>query len=147
MGPRHSNAGLARLDRLPMAMIDLLAFGRARLAPLWPGLAAAAVLAAACSGDGEAPAVTIDDIEVTMQLTSPSFAQGSAIPIRYTCDGDDVSPALEGSGLPLLTGNAPPVPQPGEGEIPSKPSVDGLDTVADLIQKALDAAKSIREQA
>lgn len=56
---------------------------------------------------------------------------------------------FEGSGLPLLTGNAPPAPQPGDGEIPSKPPVDGdgLDTVADLIQKALDAAKSIREQA
>jgi Raf kinase inhibitor-like YbhB/YbcL family protein len=35
-----------------------------------------------------------------MKLTSPAFPEGGAIPARYTCDGEDVSPPLEWSGLP-----------------------------------------------
>ena len=34
-----------------------------------------------------------------MMLTSPAFANGQAIPARYTCDGDDVSPPLEWHGV------------------------------------------------
>lgn len=37
---------------------------------------------------------------MTIQITSPAFPYGTAIPRRYTCDGDDVSPALEWSGVP-----------------------------------------------
>jgi Raf kinase inhibitor-like YbhB/YbcL family protein len=33
-------------------------------------------------------------------LTSPAFDHGSPIPARYTCDGDDVSPALSWEGEP-----------------------------------------------
>jgi Raf kinase inhibitor-like YbhB/YbcL family protein len=33
-------------------------------------------------------------------LRSQAFEDGSAIPRRFTCDGDDVSPALEWSGVP-----------------------------------------------
>ncbi|MGH9137267.1 MAG: YbhB/YbcL family Raf kinase inhibitor-like protein [Acidimicrobiales bacterium] len=35
-----------------------------------------------------------------MKLTSPEFADGSPIPTRYTCDGDNVSPPLEWRDLP-----------------------------------------------
>jgi Raf kinase inhibitor-like YbhB/YbcL family protein len=35
-----------------------------------------------------------------IQLTSPAFADGETIPERFTCDGDDVSPPLEWSGIP-----------------------------------------------
>lgn len=35
-----------------------------------------------------------------MQIRSPAFADGSAIPPVYTCDGRNVSPPLEWSGLP-----------------------------------------------
>jgi Raf kinase inhibitor-like YbhB/YbcL family protein len=34
------------------------------------------------------------------RLTSPAFAEGGAIPSRYTCDGRDVSPPLAWSGAP-----------------------------------------------
>ncbi|NJD28322.1 MAG: YbhB/YbcL family Raf kinase inhibitor-like protein [Chloroflexi bacterium] len=37
---------------------------------------------------------------VQFALTSPEFPEGGAIPSRYTCDGDDVSPPLEWSGAP-----------------------------------------------
>lgn len=33
-------------------------------------------------------------------LTSPAFAPGGEIPKKHTCDGPDVSPALEWSGVP-----------------------------------------------
>jgi len=37
---------------------------------------------------------------MTMMLISPAFSQTGAIPKRYTCEGDDVSPELEWTGLP-----------------------------------------------
>jgi Raf kinase inhibitor-like YbhB/YbcL family protein len=36
-------------------------------------------------------------------LTSPSFAEGGAIPVKFACDGSDVSPALAWSGAPAGT--------------------------------------------
>ena len=38
-----------------------------------------------------------------MQLRSSAFANGAVIPVRYTCDGDDVSPPLSWSGAPPAT--------------------------------------------
>ena len=35
-----------------------------------------------------------------MRLTSPAFPDGGSIPPQHTCDGADVSPALEWSGAP-----------------------------------------------
>jgi hypothetical protein len=37
---------------------------------------------------------------MSLTLTSPAFAPGGEIPARFTCEGDDVSPALEWSGVP-----------------------------------------------
>jgi Raf kinase inhibitor-like YbhB/YbcL family protein len=34
------------------------------------------------------------------ELTSPAFDDGEPIPRKYTCDGEDVSPALRWSSLP-----------------------------------------------
>lgn len=36
-------------------------------------------------------------------LSSPAFAEGHAVPPRYTCEGDDVSPPLAWSGAPAAT--------------------------------------------
>jgi Raf kinase inhibitor-like YbhB/YbcL family protein len=38
-----------------------------------------------------------------MQLTSPMFSNGDPIPVRHTCDGDDLSPPLAWSGAPSGT--------------------------------------------
>ncbi len=35
-----------------------------------------------------------------LTLTSASFQHGGAIPVRHTCEGDDLSPALAWSGTP-----------------------------------------------
>ena len=37
---------------------------------------------------------------MTLKITSPMFAQSEEIPSKYTCDGKDISPAIEWSGLP-----------------------------------------------
>ncbi len=37
---------------------------------------------------------------MTIQLTSPAFAEGQPIPAKYTCDGANVSPALAWRGVP-----------------------------------------------
>jgi len=39
----------------------------------------------------------------TMQLTSPVFDTGGMIPVRYTCDGADISPALRWTSPPRGT--------------------------------------------
>jgi Raf kinase inhibitor-like YbhB/YbcL family protein len=38
-----------------------------------------------------------------MQITSSSFKNGSQIPPKYTCDGEDVNPHLEFSAVPIET--------------------------------------------
>lgn len=37
---------------------------------------------------------------MAFKLTSSAFAEGGAIPSKYTCDGKDVSPPLDWSGVP-----------------------------------------------
>jgi Raf kinase inhibitor-like YbhB/YbcL family protein len=37
-------------------------------------------------------------------LRSPAFADGAAISVRYTCDGDNLSPPLEWTGVPQGAG-------------------------------------------
>jgi Raf kinase inhibitor-like YbhB/YbcL family protein len=38
-----------------------------------------------------------------LSIRSPAFAEGGEIPTRFTCEGDDVSPALAWSGVPAGT--------------------------------------------
>ena len=35
-----------------------------------------------------------------LTIRSPAFANGAEIPVRHTCEGDDISPALEFAGAP-----------------------------------------------
>lgn len=39
----------------------------------------------------------------SLSLTSPAFAQGQPIPARFTCDGEDISPALNWGDPPAGT--------------------------------------------
>ncbi|MEF8788378.1 MAG: YbhB/YbcL family Raf kinase inhibitor-like protein, partial [Planctomycetota bacterium] len=67
-----------------------------------------ALAAAGCGGNGPADAPSgrkqrpapPSQMEGTLELISPAFRDGAEIPTRYTCDGDDVSPPLEISGVP-----------------------------------------------
>jgi Raf kinase inhibitor-like YbhB/YbcL family protein len=40
---------------------------------------------------------------MTLKLTSSAFANGGAIPAKYTCEGNDISPPLAWSGVPAAT--------------------------------------------
>jgi Raf kinase inhibitor-like YbhB/YbcL family protein len=59
---------------------------------------------AACASPGPGETTSAAAVEGgTMELTSPSFEPGGAIPGIFTCDGDDVSPELDISGIPTGT--------------------------------------------
>ena len=60
-------------------------------------LVALAFVVVACSGGEEE--VAPSDIAVS----SSAFSEGSSIPMRHTCDGEDVSPPLSWSGAPSGT--------------------------------------------
>lgn len=60
-------------------------------------LAAGAVLALS------AGAAQPEEKPMAMTLTSTAFNHGGAIPVRHTCDGEDVSPPLAWSGVPAGT--------------------------------------------
>lgn len=47
----------------------------------------------------QAPAATPTDAQAEIKLTSTAFKEGQAIPRTYTCDGVNVSPPLEWSGV------------------------------------------------
>src|SRR5438067_13879094 len=62
------------------------------------------VLAACQAGVGQS-AATEGAVQTSkgsngFALTSPEFTEGQAIPRRYACDGDGVSPPLAWSGAP-----------------------------------------------
>ncbi len=37
---------------------------------------------------------------MALQISSPAFGDGGAIPKKYTCDGQNIAPPLEWAGLP-----------------------------------------------
>jgi len=41
-----------------------------------------------------------EKVAMTVQLTSSAFAEGGFVPAKYTCDGENVSPPLQWSGVP-----------------------------------------------
>ena len=62
----------------------------------------ALLLVTACGGGDtvKGPAPSAPD---AITLTSPAFANGAAIPRRYTCDGDETSPPLRWTPPPKAT--------------------------------------------
>jgi Raf kinase inhibitor-like YbhB/YbcL family protein len=68
-----------------------------------------AVLAACSSSGGGGGAVVATTaagqrpLTSTITVTSPAFAAGAAIPVRYTCKGDNLSPPLQWSAPPSGT--------------------------------------------
>ena len=60
-----------------------------------------------------------EESAVTLKLVSSAFTEGGAIPKKYTCEGQDISPPLAWSGLPqgakslVLIVDDPDAPDPG----------------------------------
>jgi Raf kinase inhibitor-like YbhB/YbcL family protein len=65
----------------------------------WPPLIASIALLAGCGG-GEGPAAPLPAAPAKLRLSSPAFGDGGPIPVRFTCDGRDVSPPLRIAGTP-----------------------------------------------
>ncbi len=86
---------------------------------LFGALLVGLVVTAGCGGDDESspatttaavatttvgePTTTVADAEFT--VVSGAFADGEAIPVQYTCDGDNLRPGLEWSGGPESADN------------------------------------------
>ncbi|HDS45453.1 MAG TPA: YbhB/YbcL family Raf kinase inhibitor-like protein [Methanomicrobia archaeon] len=65
-------------------------------------------LLAGCVGDKEGvptPTTTPSPAAapVQLQLSSPEFVNGARIPVRFTCDGNDINPALRIENVPAGT--------------------------------------------
>ena len=60
------------------------------------------------------------EVKESMILTSPSFEHQGDIPSKFTCDGQDISPALSWSGAPegtksfVLIVDDPDAPDPAD---------------------------------
>jgi Raf kinase inhibitor-like YbhB/YbcL family protein len=65
-----------------------------RLAVWGVALWAAATFAVACSASEATPAPTAEG-EATLSVTSPAFRDEDRVPLKHTCEGEDVSPALQ----------------------------------------------------
>jgi len=50
-----------------------------------------------------AGAVANEETLMTLKLVSAAFSEGGAIPQKYTCEGEDISPPLSWSGAPAGT--------------------------------------------
>ena len=50
-------------------------------------------------GDDKTPSKK-ETIRMAIDLSSPAFSEGKPIPLKYTCDGPDISPPLSWKNLP-----------------------------------------------
>jgi Raf kinase inhibitor-like YbhB/YbcL family protein len=64
---------------------------------LWTTLV---LLLPACSGEEVSSTADEGEVSMTIELSSPAFAQGETIPEKYTCDGEDISPPLQWQNVP-----------------------------------------------
>lgn len=63
----------------------------------------AAVVMSISAGCARTPSSAPVVPAASLSLTSPAFAQGQPIPARFTCDGEDISPALNWGEPPAGT--------------------------------------------
>jgi Raf kinase inhibitor-like YbhB/YbcL family protein len=59
-----------------------------------------------------------------LTLRSPAFSHGGAIPRLHTCDGKDLSPALEFSGAPAGTQSLALIVHDPDAPDPKAPKID-----------------------
>jgi len=70
-----------------------------RLRPVVAAAVGLALLGGSGCKQGE-PAASSGGPEMALTITSPDIAPGGRVPVRYTGDGEDVSPPLAWSGVP-----------------------------------------------
>jgi len=93
-----------------------------RLAPLLAALALTAVAGSACAASDSGLAIADPGLTAPgkLKVSSPAIAPGGAVPVRYTADGEGVSPPLAWTGAPsgaksvalIVEDPDAPLPQP-----------------------------------
>ena len=73
-----------------------------RYRPVWPWFALMLGLLASCQGQATVPSQQPASA-ADLLVESTAFAESQDIPVRFTCDGDDVSPPLSWSEPPRGT--------------------------------------------
>jgi Raf kinase inhibitor-like YbhB/YbcL family protein len=66
-------------------------------------IAVAGALCASCSTPASKPEPKPEATPMALEIKSSAFSDGQPIPVKYTCDGDDVSPPLAWAGAPQGT--------------------------------------------
>jgi Raf kinase inhibitor-like YbhB/YbcL family protein len=62
-----------------------------------------AIVSGCTAGEKKDYSKEVDIIMQNISISSEAFRAGDAIPVEYTCDGRDISPALSWSGIPAGT--------------------------------------------
>ena len=75
-------------------------WGLARAKPVGIALLLLLSVSASACGDGEKPSKPLPKAGASIELRSPAFRDGGAIPASFTCDGKELSPPLRWSGVP-----------------------------------------------
>jgi Raf kinase inhibitor-like YbhB/YbcL family protein len=73
---------------------------RMRRQPLIAIVAALGILLSGCGGGGEKLEGPVPAGPEQVRLSSPAFKDNGAIPAKYTCDGEGISPPLQWSKVP-----------------------------------------------
>jgi Raf kinase inhibitor-like YbhB/YbcL family protein len=101
-------------------------------------LALAGLLTGACSHKGGGQAGSVDQRAPTgMTVTSPAFENGGTVPERYSCEGENVPPALRWRGTPAGTAQLAVVVE--DPDAPRGPFVHWIVVGIDPATTALDA--------
>jgi hypothetical protein len=63
-------------------------------------LAVVSLLLCSCQSGNRSDAGQVTESKMTIKVTSTAFQDGGNIPVKYTCDGTNVSPPLAWSAIP-----------------------------------------------
>ena len=100
----------------------------------------AAIVVLACEAqdrDADAKEATV------FELTSTAFPEGDAIPVKYTCEGQDVSPPLAWSGVPVGTKSLALIVDDPDAPDPAAPKLTWVHWVVYNIPPDAEAAKEL----
>lgn len=81
---------------------------------------------------------------MSLTLTSPSFQHGGMIPLRHTCDGHELSPALVWSGVPANTQSLVLIVDDPDAPDPQAPKMTWVHWVLyNILPHATELAESV----
>jgi Raf kinase inhibitor-like YbhB/YbcL family protein len=69
------------------------------IATQWGTALAFALIASGCSSGERGPTPEEEEVTLKFKVTSSAFTEPLRIPVKYTCDGENMSPPLKWSGV------------------------------------------------